>query len=147
MVERLPLAQGVVLESWDRVLHPAPCLEPASPSAGVSASLCVSLMNKYINKSLKHTPTPHTQNSHTSTVNVREMTQSRDLRLSLAGPQASCDVQTPALQTVLSSGKSFVRPEAPCESDENRHPHFVGDERGTDVVADTWDFLDNGTCH
>ena len=49
---RLPLAQGVTLGSWDRVLHRAPCLEPASPSACVSASLCVSLMNK-INKSFK----------------------------------------------------------------------------------------------
>ena len=39
-----PLAQGVILESWDRVPHGAPCMEPASPSACVSASLslCVS---------------------------------------------------------------------------------------------------------
>ena len=43
-----PLTQGVILESWDRVLHPAPCRQPASPSACVSAffSLSVSLMNK-----------------------------------------------------------------------------------------------------
>ena len=43
-VERLPSAQGVILESQDRVLHQAPCMEPASPSACVSASLsmCVS---------------------------------------------------------------------------------------------------------
>ena len=53
-VERLPLAQGVILDSQDRVPHQAPCMEPASPSAWVSAclslslslSLCVSLMNK-----------------------------------------------------------------------------------------------------
>ena len=32
--------------SWDGVLHRAPYEEPASPSACVSASLCVSLMNK-----------------------------------------------------------------------------------------------------
>ena len=44
MVEHLPSAQGVTLESWDRVPHQAPCMEPASPSS----SLCVSLMNKYI---------------------------------------------------------------------------------------------------
>ena len=38
VVEHLPLAQGVVLETQDRVLHQAPCMEPASPSACVSAS-------------------------------------------------------------------------------------------------------------
>ena len=38
-VWRLPLAQGMILESRDRVLHWAPCMEPASPSACVSASL------------------------------------------------------------------------------------------------------------
>ena len=32
---------GVILETWDRVPHQAPCMEPASPSACVSASLCV----------------------------------------------------------------------------------------------------------
>ena len=32
--------------SWDRVPHGAPREEPASPSAYVSASLCVSLMNE-----------------------------------------------------------------------------------------------------
>ena len=43
-VERLPSAQGVILETRDRVPHQAPCMEPASPSACVSASLslCVS---------------------------------------------------------------------------------------------------------
>ena len=43
----LPAAQGVILETQDRVPSPAPCVEPASPSACVSASLslCVS-MNK-----------------------------------------------------------------------------------------------------
>ena len=43
MVERPPLAQGVILESWDRVLHQASCVEPAFPSACVSASLSLSL--------------------------------------------------------------------------------------------------------
>ena len=45
-VERLPLAQVVIPGSWDRVPHQAPHREPASPSAYVSGSLCVSLMNK-----------------------------------------------------------------------------------------------------
>ena len=47
-VLRLPLAQGIILESWDRVPHQAPCMEDASPSACVSAflSLSLSLMNK-----------------------------------------------------------------------------------------------------
>ena len=44
VVERLPLAQGVILESRDQVLHWGPCREPAYSSAYVSASLslCVS---------------------------------------------------------------------------------------------------------
>ena len=44
----LPSAQGVILETWDRVPRQALCMEPASPSACVSASLSlsVSLMNK-----------------------------------------------------------------------------------------------------
>ena len=46
VVERLPLAQVMIPGSWDQVLHQGPCGEPASPSAYVSASLCVSLMNK-----------------------------------------------------------------------------------------------------
>ena len=41
-VERLPSAQGTILESQDRVLHWAPCREPASPSVCVSASLSLS---------------------------------------------------------------------------------------------------------
>ena len=45
-VEHLPLAQGVILGSWDRVPSRDPRREPASPSACVSASLSVSLMNK-----------------------------------------------------------------------------------------------------
>ena len=45
-VECLPPAQVVTPGSWDRVPHQAPCMEPASPSAWVSASLCVSLTNK-----------------------------------------------------------------------------------------------------
>ena len=47
VVERLPLAQDVILDSWDRVPHQAPCMDPASPpSACVSDSLSVPLMNK-----------------------------------------------------------------------------------------------------
>ena len=38
VVEHLPLAQVVILGSWDQ----APRKEPVSPSACVSASLCVS---------------------------------------------------------------------------------------------------------
>ena len=46
VVECLPLAQGVILELWNQVPHRAPCKEPASSSAYVSATLCISLMNK-----------------------------------------------------------------------------------------------------
>ena len=42
VVECLPLAQGVILGSWDRVPPWVPCMEPASPSACVPASLSVS---------------------------------------------------------------------------------------------------------
>ena len=42
VVEHLPLAQVMILGSWDRVPHWAPRGEPTSPSAYVSASL----MNK-----------------------------------------------------------------------------------------------------
>ena len=41
MVECLLSAQGVIPESWDRVPHAASYMEPASPSAYVSASLSV----------------------------------------------------------------------------------------------------------
>ena len=47
-VWRLPLAQGMILESQDQVLHRAPGMEPASPSACVSAFLSLSLsLNVY----------------------------------------------------------------------------------------------------
>ena len=47
VVEHLPSAQGMVLGSWNRVLHRGPCMEPASPpSACGSAPLSVSLVNK-----------------------------------------------------------------------------------------------------
>ena len=42
MFECLPLAQVVIPESLDQVPHQAPRREPASPSAYVAASLCVS---------------------------------------------------------------------------------------------------------
>ena len=35
-VECPTLAQGVIPEFWDPVEHPAPCMEPDSPSAYVS---------------------------------------------------------------------------------------------------------------
>ena len=43
VAQRLPLAQGVILESWGGVPHQAPGLEPASLSACVPASLSLSL--------------------------------------------------------------------------------------------------------
>ena len=46
VVEHLPSAQAMILGSWDQVPHQAHLREPASPSDYVSASLCVSLMNK-----------------------------------------------------------------------------------------------------
>ena len=46
VLEHLPLAQVMILGSWERVLHRVPRMEPASPSACVSASLSVFLMNK-----------------------------------------------------------------------------------------------------
>ena len=46
MVEHLPLAQGMVPNPGNQVPCWAPCMEPASLSICVSASLCVSLMNK-----------------------------------------------------------------------------------------------------
>ena len=45
-VECLASAQGMILESQDGVPYWASCMELASPSSYVSASLCVSLMNK-----------------------------------------------------------------------------------------------------
>ena len=38
-VEPLSLAQGLIPGFWDGALHWAPCEEPVSPSAYVSASL------------------------------------------------------------------------------------------------------------
>ena len=52
VVECLLLAQVVILGSWDGVPHRAPRIpareEPASPSAYVSASFSVTVMNKLI---------------------------------------------------------------------------------------------------
>ena len=42
VVGHLPLAQGMIPESWDRVPHQASCMKPASLSDCVSAYLCVS---------------------------------------------------------------------------------------------------------
>ena len=41
-----PAAWGVILETRDQIPRRAPCVEPASPSACVSASLSLSLINK-----------------------------------------------------------------------------------------------------
>ena len=41
-VEHLPSAQGVMLGSWDRVPPWASCMKPATLSAYVSASVCLS---------------------------------------------------------------------------------------------------------
>ena len=41
VVEHLPSTQVVILGSLDRVPHQPPHMEPASPSAYVSASVCV----------------------------------------------------------------------------------------------------------
>ena len=41
-----PSAQGMILETQDQVPRRAPCMEPASPSARVSASLSLCFSNK-----------------------------------------------------------------------------------------------------
>ena len=46
VVESLPLAQGMILESQDGVPHQAPCAESTSLSVCVSVSLSVPPMNK-----------------------------------------------------------------------------------------------------
>ena len=46
VIERLPLAQVVILETRDRVPHRAPCMEPASPSACVSLPLSVCVFHE-----------------------------------------------------------------------------------------------------
>ena len=50
VVERLPLAQVMILESQEQGLHRAPHGEPASPSACVSASLSLSLCESLMNE-------------------------------------------------------------------------------------------------
>ena len=47
-VKHLPSAQGLILETRDRVPHRAPGMEPACPSSGVSdpLSLSMSIINK-----------------------------------------------------------------------------------------------------
>ena len=54
MVECLPWVQVVILGSWDQVLHWAPHRESVSPSACMSASLCVSLMKKMRDRESEH---------------------------------------------------------------------------------------------
>ena len=46
VAQRLSATFGLGCDPGDQVPHRASCMEPASPSACVSASLCVSLMNK-----------------------------------------------------------------------------------------------------
>ena len=48
VVEHLPSAQGVILESQDQVSHRAPCMEPASPSACVSHEKINKILKKRI---------------------------------------------------------------------------------------------------
>ena len=45
-VWRLPLAQDAILETRDQIPHQAPGMEPASPSACVSASLSLSVYHE-----------------------------------------------------------------------------------------------------
>ena len=54
VVKCLSLAQVVVPGSRDQVLHWGPCMEPASPSAYVSATLsvCLSRINKILKKEI-----------------------------------------------------------------------------------------------
>ena len=52
-VEHLPLTQGVILGSQDRVPHRPPLGEPASPSAYVSASASLCISHEKINKIFK----------------------------------------------------------------------------------------------
>ena len=59
MFEHLPLAQGVISGSWDRILHQAPHRKPASLSACVSASLIINKIfknnnNHYRSQKAKH---------------------------------------------------------------------------------------------
>ena len=62
-IECLPLDEVLILESWDPVTLLAPLEEPASPSACVSASLSVSLMNKKYNlKKKKYATLTHLLN-------------------------------------------------------------------------------------
>ena len=49
-----PSAQGVILETWDGVPRGAPCMEPASPSACVFASLSLSFFVCVSTVSYKH---------------------------------------------------------------------------------------------
>ena len=46
VVEHLPVAQVLILGSWDQVPHQGPHKESVSPSAYVLTSVSVSLMNK-----------------------------------------------------------------------------------------------------
>ena len=46
VVEHLPLAQVMILRSWDLVPHRDPLGEPAYPSADVSVSVSLSLITK-----------------------------------------------------------------------------------------------------
>ena len=50
----LPLAQGVILETRDWIPHPASWMEPASSSVWISASLCLSWINKILKKKKTH---------------------------------------------------------------------------------------------
>ena len=53
-----PSAQGVILETRDRVPYWSPCVEPASPSACVFASLSLSQINKNLLKNKRKLGSP-----------------------------------------------------------------------------------------
>ena len=67
----LPSVQGVILETRDRVPRRAPCMEPASPSACVSASLSLSLYDyhKYKKKKKRTNQTQHPKNKKVQSKN------------------------------------------------------------------------------
>ena len=52
----MPLAQGVILGSWDWVPHQAPCVQPASPFAFVSVSLMSKKNKIFKNKTQQNKP-------------------------------------------------------------------------------------------
>ena len=71
-VWRLPLAQGAILETRDRIPLRAPGMEPASPSACVSASLSVTIIKKKLKKEVKNRATLRFQNCTEDTQRIQK---------------------------------------------------------------------------